>query len=242
LGQALAARLNEDWSTIEQAFQRLRGSGQLAAYALFLVGARVLDVALLDILARDGTLMPAAPARPGPTSPDARYFFWMIEGTKAQLGRYGQNSTGTPWESWCLVTFGAHVIDEVRNEARHEFETTALDESGRAASPQALARLLNIPVYDQTDVACWTQTACSCAERLSDVYHEHEDSIRGLYRTLSASAYAPYGFGEFFCWYDHLAYGTAIDVLSAQGLITMPEARFAAALWQGKPLGDHFLL
>ncbi len=39
-----------------------------------------------------------------------------------------------------------------------------------------------------------------------------------------------YGFGEFLCWYDHVAYAHAIDILADAGVLSIPEYRFIAAL------------
>jgi len=70
-GRMLADRLLSHWDEIESTYQRLAISRDWAFrdWTFLLVGDRILDVGLLDALARDGTLVESAPARP---SPDCR--------------------------------------------------------------------------------------------------------------------------------------------------------------------------
>lgn len=63
------------------------------------------------------------------------------------------------------------------------------------------------------------------------MYHDIEISLRQLYASLQASAYAPHGFGEFSCWYVHVAYAHAIDVLAELDKLSIPAQGFAAAVW-----------
>jgi hypothetical protein len=72
------------------------------------------------------------------------------------------------------------------------------------------------------------------------IYQDHEDLLRQLHATLHASIYAPYGFSEFFCWYDHVAYAHAIDVLASADVLSIPEHRFTAALWYEGPEANSF--
>jgi hypothetical protein len=68
------------------------------------------------------------------------------------------------------------------------------------------------------------------------VYKQRESRLRQIYGTLRAALYAPpHGFGEFLCWYDHVAYASAIDSLAAAGAVSIPAERFAAALWHEDP-------
>ncbi len=244
MGRQLAAYLLQRWSELTNQAQKLKVSKDHAfsSLAFLLVGDRVLDTGLLDALARDAVLMPSAPYRPGPDTPDARYYFWMIEGSDEQTGRYGQNAISLPWEAWQLLTFGQYTLGGQRNDARQKFEQAAcnlLDENP-GLTPDALAQRLGIPAIDQADAWEWTQQTRSVTNDLVTQYWRNQSTIRQIYSTLQASSYAPYGFGEFFCWYDHIAYASAIDQLAAAGELCIPDQRFVAALWNGTPLGSHF--
>lgn len=234
-GYLLAQRLWARWDDIEIEYKQLVISHEkeFRDWAFLFVGGRILDIELLDLLARDGTLMPAAPARPSPDYPNARYYFWMIEGEPDQLGRYGQHETALPWEDWRLLTFGRNWIDGASNTARDALEIKIREALAvpLVNSPRALAEYMNIPAVNQADAQRWSQWGQSCAQDLLSVYQEREDALRQLYTSLHASTYIPYGFGEFFCWYDHVAYAYAIDVLADAGLLSIPEHRFVAALW-----------
>ena len=243
-GRLLAQQLLLRWNNIETAYKQLAVSHDydLRNLAFLFVGDVILDVGLLDALARDGTLMPSAPARPSPDHPDARYYFWMVEGDADQLGWYGQRAIALSWEHWYLLTFGRYWIDSAPNAAREALETKAREllTANLANDPEALAEHLNIPLVNQTDARRWWQCVKSYAADLLSVYRERADTLRQLYTSLHASTYAPYGFGEFFCWYDHVAYANAIDVLADAGVLVIPQRQFIAALWYEQPDENGF--
>jgi len=243
-GRLLAQRLLLRWDDIETAYKQLAVGHDygLRNVAFLFVGDVILDVGLLDALARDRTLMPAAPARPSPDHPDARYYFWMVEGDPDQLGWYGQRAIALPWEPWHLLTFGRYWIDGAPNAAREALETKAREllTVTLADNPEALAEHLNIPLVNQEDAHRWWQCTRAYTADLLSVYRERADALKQLYTSLHASTYAPYGFGEFFCWYDHVAYANAIDVLADAGVLIIPQHHFIAALWYDEPDENGF--
>jgi len=234
VGKELGKTILRQWDDLEALRDRLEigDAWGFRALSFFIVGDLILDVGLLDALARDRALMPAAPRRPSPEDPEARYYFWMIDGDWSSLGRYGQRSRRLPWPNWYLTTYGEYRIDGAPNEHRELFEAEALAlvEDGRAVTPDRLAELVGAPLIGEGDFRLWTRGTRAAVEGLVAVYHRHEASIRGLYSDLRASAYAPHGFGEFFCWYDHVAYAGAIEFLAEAGVMTIPEDRYAAAI------------
>ena len=235
LGRSLAERLSMLWSHIEAAFSELSigHSNSLRDFGFMLVGAHILDIGLLEALKHDGTLLEQAPERPSPDHPKARYYFWMIEGDLLDLGRYGLDDTDLPWANWCFLLFGQSWIDGGPNSEWTALEETcvSLVRSNWANSPEALTERLRVPFFTETDTSRWSELAKECAENLAQVYLEKESELRQLFSTLRASSYAPESFSEFFCWYDHVAYASAIDALDTQGLISIPRYRLAAALW-----------
>jgi hypothetical protein len=243
IGLLLAQQLLQGWESLERAFFSLRlGAGQsFREHAFMLVGAKLLDIALLDALAEDGTLMPPAPARPSPDQPGARYYFWMVEGDYAQLGRYGQRITrlAPPHDLWELASFGEYVVDGKRNRRRDE-----LHERVSRLSPtteiDALAARERLPLAGRDDAAGWQRTARQLARGLARIYLEHEVELRALHQSLLGSSERPGSFGEFFCWFDHVAYGAAVDELAAAGKLAIPVERFTAMLWHATPDSGMF--
>ncbi len=244
VGQQLAKRLLELEPAITGAFEQLTVGREttLRDLSFLLIGDRILDVGLLDALSRERTLMPSAPARPSPIDPDARYYCWMIEGDHDQLGRYGQRMTTLPWDDWHLITFGQYTVGDNPNSDRDRIESAAraylLGDIAR--TPADVARLLKIPVVGAADAGRWWTFARGIADELLTIYWDAQQPIRQLYASLRASHYLKDGFGEFFCWYDHLAYAHAIDVLALEGVLTIPDHRFAAAVWQEVPQATAF--
>lgn len=234
VGQALAARLLADWPMIAATYATLSVSRQwaLADLAFLLVGDRILDVGLLDALAREGELMPPAPARPAPTTPEARYYFWLITGAVAQLGQYGQRVTPLPWPEWTFATFGQYAIGTAPNSARDDLEAAARALAPTVSDAETLADRLTLPIIGADDARRWAAIERTCTAALLAVYQEYAADLRDLYADLRASAYGPHGLGEFFCWYDHVAYAHAIDGLAAAGALVIPTARFGAMLWR----------
>jgi hypothetical protein len=239
LGLQLAERLVGQREALQHDYEKLDVSGQWSFddLAFLLVGDRILDVGLLDALARDGTLMPSAPARPSPTQPDARYYFWLIEGEHDLLGKYGQRVTSLPVDGWDLLTFGQYTIGDEVNTAREEVERSAIEflTASPNRTPQDLARVLQLPSFDRSDTARWGEVAQRQSEDLLSVYLEARPSLDDLFHSLTAASAPGTSFGEFFCWYDHVAYAHAIDALDEAGMLTIPDERFTAALWQESP-------
>ena len=234
-GDELAAQLALNWAAIDADYRRMAVSAEfaLADIAFLLVGDRVLDVGLLDALALDRRLMRSAPLRPAPRTPDARYYFWMIEGDADYVGWYGQRTNKLAWTEWQLITFGRYQSDGMPNTARNAFEAhaRAVTDANRTLNPMRLARSLQIAAVTLEDARIWAEAAAHYARRLVEVYLRSVDALRQLYAGLGAHAYAPDGFGEFFCWYDHLAYAFAIERLADNGYLQIPAEQFQAALW-----------
>lgn len=97
-GQCLAEHLLDRWNQVERAYAQLSicDDWPLREWAFLFVGSRILDIGLLHALIDDGRQLPPAPPRPTADHPEARYFFWMIEGRRDQLGRYGQRAVYSP--------------------------------------------------------------------------------------------------------------------------------------------------
>jgi hypothetical protein len=242
-GRSLADALLTRWAEVEATYRELAigRTWGLRELAFVLVGGRILDVGLLCVLAREGSLMPPAPARPGPGRPDARYYLWMIEGDPDHLGRYGQRRNALPWEGWALLTFGQYQLGEARNEARDALEAAAraVLAAGQAPTPWALAGTLGLPAVAPLDASRWAGLGRRLGAELLRIYRGREEGVRTLYAALRANTYLPNGFAEFFCWYDHLAYAHAIDALAAEGVLAIPASRFGAAIWyEGPGVGE----
>lgn len=233
IGRIFANQLVQNWKRLETLFYQLSLSkiGAFADYAFILVGDRLLDIGLLYTLMDNHDLLPSAPERPSPDAPDARYYFWMIEGTEDQLGKYGQNQMTLKWSNWFLITFGQYHIQEKPNHERNLLHQRAKAMMEQADSPESLSQQLGIQLIEPDDSALWTKGIHPHIDTIIQTYKQQEASIRDLYSSLHASYYARYGFAEFFCWYDHLAYSAAIDTLIETKHISLPEQYFASAIW-----------
>ncbi len=238
MGEELLCR----WGELENLYAQLsiHKAEPFSTHAFLLVGDLVLDLGLLAALKREGSLLPAPPPRPSPERPDAQYFFWMIEGTFDQVCRYGHRDEELPWDPWRLVSFGQYYLDDTPNEYRNgQFDQArAMAVDGRATSPHQLAKRIERPIIEEGDAERWRRGIYPFTSALTSVYKESETSIRGLYGTLRASSYTPYGFEEFFCWYEHVAYSQAIDFLEAEEALLVPEHRYTIAVWHGRPASD----
>jgi len=237
--RALAAYCVQQWHYLQQRFEELLLESHVSFtdLAFFLVGARVLDVGVLDSLARDASLMPPAPSRPSPDNADARYYFWMVNGSYEQLGHYGQRATSLPWNHWYLPTFGQYEMNGQPNRHRTQFEayarTSADDHSSRDAL--ALATTLTIPGFTPQQSKQWTEHTRVYTDAITAIYHQQLSGILTLYSGLKSGMRRPENFGEFFCWYHHVAYAHAIDHLVESEKIRIPEHRYTAAIWYEEP-------
>jgi hypothetical protein len=246
LGQSLAGHLALHWSRLDAKYSELNASQShsIRDVSFLLVGGQILDIGLLEALKRDRTLLKPAPARPSPDRPEARFYFYMIEGDRSDLGRYGLNDTTLPWPHWYLLTFGQDWVSGTLNSERSTLEETCqeLIQTKTTNNPEELAERLRIPIFTETDTTRWSDLVREYSEILLNTYLAEGSNLKRLYSTLRASSYAPHGFSEFFCWYDHVAYAYAIDALEAQGLIAIPPVRFTAALWYAStPMGGCIL-
>lgn len=243
VGERLAGLLLERWDAPAAAYRELAVSkvGAFADLAFFLVGDRILDVGLLDALAEQGSLMPAAPARPSPTLPEARYYLWMIAGVPEQLGRYGQRTTGLPWPGWQLLTFGEYHAVGGPLAARRARSAGDVPRGGPRCRPGRTRCVVGRAVVGQRRYRAVVGGGAGALSRARRDYAAEEATLRRLYGDFATGRAAPERFGEFFCWYDHVAYAHAIDALVAAGAFALPADRFAAVLWQeghdGRVLG-----
>lgn len=234
-GQALASHLWDHWDDLEDHYHRLSVSADYSFQdlAFLLLGGRLLDIGLLEALAKDKALLLPAPARPSSDRPDARYYFWMIEGDLTKLGKYGQEDIGLPWASWRFLTFGQNFIDLQFNNARQALEEkcSELVDKKLVENPQSLAEQLNVPLVDAKDAAYWLKIVKSYSEELNSIYKNSKDELRELYVSLDANRPNSDYFGDFFCWHVHYAYACAIDDLVRKGALKFPPDYFSAALW-----------
>jgi hypothetical protein len=231
----LADIIEEDLEDLKDSYEALSISDEFGfnETALFLVGGRIMDIKLLEKLSMGNRIMPPAPSRPSPNRPDARYYFFMVEGDVHQLGGFGQDDSNMPWKRWHYITFGQNVIDAKSNPKRAEMDArySELIDSGDATSPEEVAKKLGIPLMTPVDSSYWENTADVYAEKLCRCFEEHEKSIKALHQGLAAGIYAPHSIGEFFCWYTHIAYAHAIELLEERGIIHIPESRFQGMIF-----------
>lgn len=231
----LVDTLEEHYEDIRESYLNLDVSKEwdFREMEFLLVGGRIIDIKLLEKLTVDMRLMPHAPPRPSPERPDAHYYFWMVEGEKKQLGEYGLNDYDLPWSPLRYFSFAQNLIDGKPNSEREELDSRCFDliEEGTVDSPDALGRELGIPIVNSSDSQKFAETSEKYAELLSMSYQEHERSIKVLHTSLKSGQYAPHSFGEFFCWYAHVAYSVAIDTLESRGILTVPPKRFQSAIW-----------
>lgn len=233
VGLVLADVLVSQWEALETLYGRLALSKDYPLYeqAMLLVGDHILDVGMLYNMMDDGDLMPSAPFRPAPDRPDAHYHYWMIEGQADHLGKYGQNQMNLLWTDWFLISFGQYWIKGQRNKHRDNLHERAVTLMQDVESPEALATQLGVKLIDPNDSTLWSKGVQPQVRTLIRVYQEQQSAQRELYETLEASAYLSNGFPEFFCWYFHVAYAAAIDVLIERKLMCLPNEGFVSAIW-----------
>ncbi|MFX0115265.1 MAG: hypothetical protein ACFFB3_12020 [Candidatus Hodarchaeota archaeon] len=246
VGRGLASHLWNRWDDLEAHYRHLTisKSHSFQALAFLLVGGRLLDIGLLEVLAKDRTLLLPAPSRPSLDRPDAQYYFWMIEGDLAWLGKYGQEDISLPWSNWRFLTFGQNFIDGKFNDARQAMEDKCgeLLEKKLADNPRSLSEQLNVPLIDPKDTEYWLKIVESHAKELFLIYKDAEEDLRELYGTLEASGHSSDYFGEFFCWHVHFAYACAIDDLLVKGAMELPSQHFTAALWHREQQEEGLLI
>jgi hypothetical protein len=197
-----------------------------------LIGSKLLDIALLEELAKDKTLLIPAPKRPSPKRPDAQYYFFMVEGPVESLGQYGEDSKNLPFENWSFITFGKNIIDGKYNEPRGKVEKKCdeLRNKSKLSSPEEYAISLNVPFLSKKDSIKWRKLCNKIANRILSKIKEQKEELLQFYSELRASQYTEDSFGEFFCWYFHLAYSWAIDFLVDEKIIKMPPEKYSAAV------------
>ncbi|NHJ47518.1 MAG: hypothetical protein FK733_07010 [Asgard group archaeon] len=198
--------------------------------SFLLVGSKILDIALLEELAKDKTLLIPAPKRPSPKRPDAQYYFFMVEGPVESLGQYGEDSKDLPFENWNFVTFGKNIINGKYNEPRGKVEKKCdeLRENNKLSNPEEYAISLKVPFLSKKDSIKWREFCNKIANRILIKIKEYKEELLKFYSELKTSKYADDSFGEFFCWYFHLAYAWAIDFLTDEKVIKMPPEKYSA--------------
>jgi len=233
--KTLADKIDANYSNIRESYERLELSKKYKFddVAFLFVGGRIIDIKLLEKLSKGNRVMPPAPSRPSPQRPDAHYYFFMVEGEAAHLGAYGQDDTDMPWNSWHFLTFGQNIIDGKANLERRQLEKRYSDliNTGTITNPEEIGAALDIPIIFPSDSRKWEKIEDPHAEYLCQCYEEYEDSIKSLHTDLKSGHYAPHSLGEFFCWYAHIAYASAIEILEEKGVLQIPSSRFQAAVW-----------
>lgn len=233
-GKLLAEALFKEWDELERSFSGLSISRlySLKEQGFMFVGARILDIGVLGALVRDKSLLTPAPPRPSPERPDGQYYFWMVEGEPEHLGKYGQEDTDLSWENWHLLNFGQSFIDGKLNLKRRLFENRigATLKSSRPESPELLAEELDVPFFDKKDSESWEDVSRSVSSDLLKILKDKSSDFKNFYGTLKASKYTNNSFGEFFCWYYHLAFGWAIEALEEEGAIVIPPEGYSAII------------
>ncbi len=233
-GKMLAEALLSQWDKLVQSYSMLSLSRSYSFDELgfMMVGSRILDIGLLGALARDKSILEPAPLRPSPGRPDSRYYFWMVEGKLEHLGRYGQNDKTFPNTNWHFLTFGQSWIGGMSNLARRaiEIKCDKLIKSYHGESPEVLAKELNVPFLTKEDSSIWASTTEKFSEILLKRLKEQSAALKQFFQTLRAGKHAPDSFGEFACWYIHLAFAWAIDALQEKGVLTIPSELFSAVI------------
>ena len=233
-GKMLAETLLSQWNGLERSYSKLSISRSYPfnEQAFLLVGSRLLDIGLLGALSRDKSLLTPAPPRPSPGRPDSRYYFWMVEGELEHLGKYGQEDMPLAQKNWYFLTFGQSWISGKRNEAREAIEKNyeKIMKANCIENPESIAKELNIPLLTKKDSLIWKDVTKKHSDSLLNELKALSTEFEQFFRTLKASQYAHNSFGEFFCWYIHLAYVWAIDALIEKGVMTIPQEHFSAII------------
>lgn len=233
-GRIIADELTNNLEAITRGFSYLEISERhtLDELSLVLIGSKILDIALLEVLAKDRTLLRPPPKRPSPNRPDARYYFFMIDGPPDYLGKYGENSENLPWTNWTFITFGQNTIQGQKNIPRENLEARCNEmlEKHKPKTLETLAEGLHVPVLSCKDSLAWRETARNAAQQILLKIKENEDILLRFYNSLKASKYPNSNIGEFMCWYIHVAYAWAIDFLVEEKIIYMPDDKFGSLI------------
>jgi hypothetical protein len=232
IGRIIADEFIAFWNDVEEKYKQLKISEiySLEDLSFVLVGSKLLDIALLEELAKDKTLLKPAPNRPSPKRPDAQYYFYMIDGPVESHGQYGENSKDLPFNGWNFITFGKNIIDGKYNEPRGKLEEKCdeLREKKQLTSPEEYAKSLDVPFLTKGDSLQWRRFCNEIAYKLLLKIMENKEKLMQFYNELSTSKYTEDSFGEFFCWYFHLAYSWAIDFLVEENILKMPTEKYGA--------------
>jgi len=234
-GKIIADELLKNWKELVDGFTNLEASQKftIKELSLVLIGSKLLDIGMLEALVKDGTLLVTAPNRPSPERPDAKYYFYMVEGKTEYHGKYGENETDLPWENWTFVTFGQNIVNNEQNKPREKLEEKCSEilKQKQLEKPHDLALELNIPILSKNDSLSWKKTTKKIANRILLKIKEKEEELLLFYNTLKASQYTNNTLGEFVCWYIHIAYAWAIDYLIEEKKIYMPKEKFEALIF-----------
>jgi len=234
-GRIIADELIKNWKELMDDFVNLEASQKFTIdkLSLVLIGSKLLDIGLLEALVKDGTLLITAPTRPSPDRPDAKYYFYMVEGKTEYLGKYGENETDLPWKNWTFVTFGQNIVNNEHNKPREKLEEkcSELLKQQQLNKPEDLAFELNIPILSKNDSLSWKETTKKIAKRILLKIKEQKEELLQFYNSLKASQYTSNTLGEFVCWYIHIAYAWAIDFLIEDKKIYMPNEKFDSLIF-----------
>jgi len=131
------------------------------------------------------------------------------------------------------VTFGQNIVNKEHNKPREKLEEKCSEilKQQQLEKPEDLALELNIPILSKNDSLFWKGTTRKIANRILQKIKEKEEELLQLYNSLKASQYTSNTFGEFICWYIHIAYAWAIDFLIEEKKIHMPEDKFGALIF-----------
>jgi len=234
IGRIIADELVKNWEKIKEDFAKLNISRKYSIkdLSLVLVGSKILDIGLLEALVKDRTLLMPAPNRPSLKIPDAKYYFYMIDGKTEHLGKYGEDETDLKWENWTFVTFGQNIVNDKHNEPREKLEEKCSEilKHQLLEKPEDLALKLNVPILSQEDSLAWKETTKKIANCLLLKLKEKEDELLQFYSNLKVSSYTNNNLGEFICWYIHIAYAWAINFLVEEKIIYMPDEKFGSLI------------
>ena len=233
-GRFLARELLDRWEEVEEGFADLSLSRthSLEEMGFLLLGGRILDMGMLAALVDDGALLGGAPLRPSPGRPDARYYFWAVEGDPEHLGRYGENSLELPSTNWRFITFGMNYVNGESNAARNALHDRfeELMEAHPEGTPALFAQELSVPLLTLEDSELWASFSAGVSRDLVERLMESGPDIPGFFRTLPSGQYAQDRLAEFVVWYYHLAFAWAIDHLEEDGAIVIPSSGFSSLI------------